>query len=157
MQTSRLLPMDSPPLSRGELEGDCLVSCECEEQPPPNLPLNKGEESNGIGLCADVLHQMEQHAFSSTGEVCGFVYENHYAPVPNLSDRADHFYCDPSSLARVLFQYGEPTAIFHTHPNGCLELSVEDRRMWYYSNSTMIVGCIRDGRLWWKMYGKPGD
>ena len=107
-------------------------------------------------VSANVLRQMEQHAFSSMAEVCGFVYENHYVPLPNRSPRSDQFYADPSSLARVLFEYGEPPAIFHTHPDGCLELSEEDRRMWYYSNSTMIVGCVTDGRLRWKMYGKPG-
>ncbi len=103
------------------------------------------------------LKEMEQHASSSSNEVCGFVYESHYAPLTNLSGTANHFYGDPSGLARILFQYGEPRAIFHTHPNGCLELSTEDRRMWYYSNSTMIVGCITNGRLRWKMYGKRGD
>jgi proteasome lid subunit RPN8/RPN11 len=107
-------------------------------------------------LSGNVLHQMEVHAFSSKGEVCGFVYDNHYAPLPNLSGKADQFYADPSTIARILFQFGEPVAIFHTHPNGCLELSGEDKIMWYYSNSTMIVGCVRDGWLRWKMYGKPG-
>ncbi|MCI0411245.1 hypothetical protein L0222_00420 [bacterium] len=108
-------------------------------------------------LPALLLKEMEQHASSSSNEVCGFVYESHYAPLTNLSGTANHFYGDPSGLARILSQYGEPRAIFHTHPNGCLELSTEDRRMWYYCNSTMIVGCITNGRLRWKMYGKRGD
>jgi proteasome lid subunit RPN8/RPN11 len=96
------------------------------------------------------------HASSSSGEVCGFVYDNHYAPLLNVSDKTNCFYADPSALASVLSKYGEPAAIFHSHPNGCLELSEEDKTMWYYSNSTMIVGCVTDGRLRWKMYGKPG-
>jgi proteasome lid subunit RPN8/RPN11 len=130
MQTSGLLAIDSP-------------------------PLNKGDES--MVLSPNILQQMEAHAFSNEAEVCGFVYGNHYVPLPNLSRSKDHFYGDPSTVARILFQHGEPVAIFHTHPNGCLELSVEDRTMWYYLNSTMIVGCVRDGQLRWKMYGKPGD
>jgi proteasome lid subunit RPN8/RPN11 len=108
-------------------------------------------------LSENLLNQMEEHAFTSPGEVCGFVYKKHYVPLRNLSAKVDHFYADPSALAHVLSQQGEPFAIFHTHPNGSLELSAEDRAMWYYSNSTMIVGCIKKGRLRWKMYGKPGD
>jgi proteasome lid subunit RPN8/RPN11 len=108
-------------------------------------------------LTFNTLRQMKEHAQSSESEVCGFVYCDNYFPLPNRSGGVNRFHGDPSVVARLLFQYGEPLAIFHTHPNGCLELSDEDRRMWYYSNSTMIVGCIQDGRLKWKMYGKPGD
>jgi proteasome lid subunit RPN8/RPN11 len=132
------------------------------------MPPNAAEMSAGIlpalmsagfqpAISSDILRQIEEHAASSNGEVCGFVYDKHYVPLPNLSSKEDQFYGDPSTLARILFQFGEPVAIFHTHPNGCLELSVKDKRMWYYSNSTMIVGCVRDGRLQWKTYGKPGD
>ncbi len=101
--------------------------------------------------------EMKTHACSTVQEVCGFVYEQHYFPLPNIAGVQDRFYADPASLASVLAQHGEPLGIFHTHPNGSLELSGEDRRLWYYSNSTMIVGCVRNGQLWWKMYGKRRD
>lgn len=122
-----------------------------------NRALSNDSAPLSICLSPGVVHQMEHHAFSSAGEVCGFVYENHYEPLPNLSGQAHRFYGDPSAVVRGLLQHGEPFGIFHTHPNGSLELSGEDKRMWYYSNSTMIVGCVTNGQLRWKMYGKRSD
>jgi proteasome lid subunit RPN8/RPN11 len=104
------------------------------------------------------LDQIEAHALSEAGEVCGLIYPHRYLPLRNISPRPDReFYADPSELARCLFLYGEPLAIFHTHPTSNLELSTEDNKLWYYRNSTMIVGCIDEGRLRWKMYGNRGD
>jgi proteasome lid subunit RPN8/RPN11 len=101
-----------------------------------------------------LLPEIEAHASSTDGEVCGFIYENRYIPIPNISDRHDRYYADPHVLARVLSQYGEPDIIFHTHPNGNLELSSEDQRLWYYVNSTIMVASRSEGHLRWKMYGK---
>ena len=110
-------------------------------------------------LLPEVLDQMEAHALTESVEVCGLVYEHRYLPLRNISPFANRtFFADPAELARGLFLYGEPRAIFHTHPDHSnLELSVEDRKLWYYRNSTMIVGCIDDGRLRWKIYGNRGD
>ena len=110
-------------------------------------------------LLPEVLNQMEAHALTECVEVCGLVYEHRYLPLRNISPFAGRtFFADPAELARGLFLYGEPRAIFHTHPNHSnLELSVEDRKLWYYRNSTMIVGCIDDGRLRWKIYGNRCD
>ena len=110
-------------------------------------------------LLPEVLDQMEAHALTESVEVCGLVYEHRYLPLRNISPFAGRtFFADPAELARGLFLYGEPRAIFHTHPNHSnLELSAEDRKLWYYRNSTMIVGCIDNGRLRWKIYGNRGD
>jgi proteasome lid subunit RPN8/RPN11 len=105
-----------------------------------------------------VLDQMQAHALSASGEVCGFVYGKHYRALRNIATTPDkNFFADPVDLAHALFLHGEPLAIFHTHTDGNLGLSVVDRNLWYYRNSTMIVGCIYDGRLRWKMYGNRGD
>ena len=108
-------------------------------------------------ISSEVLSDMEHHATSSQSEVCGLVFEHGYVRLENVSEARDRFYANPAQLARTLSVYGEPLAIFHTHPNGNLALSGEDRRMWYYRSSTMIVGCMRNGRLHWKMYGNRGD
>jgi proteasome lid subunit RPN8/RPN11 len=106
---------------------------------------------------AEVLLQMENHASSSSREVCGLIYDHGYVPIRNISNANDRFYGDPVDLARALASHGEPVAIFHTHPDGNLRLSSFDRRMWYYCNSTMIVGCMQNGQLRWKVYGNRGD
>lgn len=109
-------------------------------------------------LLPEVLDQMEAHALSESGEVCGLIFKNRYFPLRNVSPFVSRrFFADPVELAHGLFLYGEPLAIFHTHPSCNLELSTEDRKLWYYRNSTMIVGCIDDGRLRWKIYGNRGD
>ena len=103
------------------------------------------------------LPQIEAHAATSTGEVCGFVYPDKFIPLPNLDPRGDHFYADPRVLAKTLANFGEPEIIFHSHPNGNLNLSAEDLRLWYYTGSTMMIGCMFRGRLRWKIYGNRGD
>ncbi len=120
---------------------------------------SKGPDKGAMNdaFTAEVLLQMEVHASSSPSEVCGLVYEQLYLPLENVSGSDDRFFGSPAELARALSSYGEPVAIFHTHPNGNLQLSSADKKMWYYSNSTMIVGCIRNGRLHWKVYGNRGD
>ena len=104
-----------------------------------------------------ILQQIQTHASSSPGEVCGFVYGDRYIPLPNVELRNNRFFADPRSLAQALARFGEPEIIFHTHPDGNLELSAEDRRLWYYTNSTMMIGCMLKGRLRWKLYVKRGD
>jgi proteasome lid subunit RPN8/RPN11 len=119
------------------------------------MPDNK--RTTALSLAASVLFEMEMHALSKSEEVCGFVYPDHYQPLENVLKSSRAFYADPAQLARTLSLYGEPPAIFHTHPGGNPELSEADRKLWYYKNSTMIVGCVRDGQLRWKMYGNRGD
>jgi proteasome lid subunit RPN8/RPN11 len=106
---------------------------------------------------ASLLPRIEAHASTANAEVCGFIYKDCYIPIPNVSDRQDRYYADPRVLAKVLSKHGEPEIIFHTHPNGNLQLSQEDQRLWYYINSTMMVGCMAGGHLRWKMYGKRSD
>ena len=122
--------------------------------------MQNGTQNNRDGLAVlpdEILKQMSAHAASEPIELCGFIYENHYEPLTNVLRSPYRFYADPAQVARMLSCYGEPLAIFHTHPNGNLHLSDEDRSLWYYRNSTMIVGCIRDGHLHWKMYGNRSD
>jgi proteasome lid subunit RPN8/RPN11 len=108
-------------------------------------------------ISVEVLAAIERHARSDdNGEVCGLVYRDRYIPLRNVSGSKHRFYADPAELAVTLSRYGEPQAIFHTHPDGKLKLSAEDLRMWYYSNSTMIIGFLEKGRLRWKMYGNRG-
>ena len=123
-----------------------------ELQPPTSSPLHKGEE-----CLISLLPQIEAHASSTNAEVCGFVYKDRYIPIPNKADRPEQYFGDPQTLARVLNQYGEPEIIFHTHPDGNLKLSQKDRRLWYYVNSTMMVGCMSGGHLRWKIYGDRKD
>ena len=108
-------------------------------------------------VSAALLSDIEAHAASTDAEVCGFIYENRYVAIPNVANHSNRFYGDPGTVARVLNKHGEPEIIFHSHPSGNLELSEEDRRLWYYTNSTMMVGCMSGGRLRWKMYGKRSD
>jgi len=100
---------------------------------------------------------MQSHATSSEAEICGFVYGDRYIPLPNNASNRDRYSADPRALAGALASFGEPEIIFHTHPNGNLEPSAEDRRLWYYTNSTMMIGCMVRGRLRWKLYGIRGD
>jgi len=106
---------------------------------------------------ATLLPQIEAHASGVETEVCGFIYQDQYIPIPNIASGHDRYFGDPQTLARVLNHYGEPEIIFHTHPNGSLELSSEDRRLWYYVNSTMMVGCMSGEHLRWKIYGDRKD
>jgi len=104
-----------------------------------------------------LLREMEKHAASSAGEVCGLVYRDRYIPVGNRSVTSDRFDAEPADLARALAEYGEPVAIFHSHPGGNLSLSKTDQQMWYYINSTMIIGGFAGGRFHWKTYGYRQD
>jgi proteasome lid subunit RPN8/RPN11 len=108
-------------------------------------------------LSGRVLAEMEAHARSGSVEVCGLVYRERYVPVRNLSGSPDRYTADPSELAKALRAYGEPLAVFHTHPNGILAPSGQDHNQWYYTGSTMIIGCIRRGRFEWAVYGDPRD
>jgi proteasome lid subunit RPN8/RPN11 len=108
-------------------------------------------------LLSSLVPQIEAHASSAQKEVCGFIYKTRYVPLANTDISSTHFYADPRALARTLAQYGEPEIIFHTHPNGNLELSAEDEKLWYYTNSTMMIGCMIEGHLRWKIYGKRSD
>ena len=127
-----------------------------------SLPAERLEQAASLSeqscLLPEVLDQMEAHALAESGEVCGLIFKNRYFPLRNVAPFASReFFADPGELAHGLFLYGEPLAIFHTHPGCNLELSTKDQKLWYYRNSTMIVGCIDDGRLRWKIYGNRGD
>jgi proteasome lid subunit RPN8/RPN11 len=91
----------------------------------------------------------EQHAVSSPQrEVCGFVYHDRYVRLTNIAEDPNSFRADPAEVAQCLARYGEPSAIFHSHPNGCSEPSLSDLRLAsYYKNSTIIIGIINNGGL----------
>lgn len=96
---------------------------------------------------AELFAEMERHSLSSRDrEVCGFIYKDRYVPLTNLSADPHSFYADPSEVLLSLVRYGEPSAIFHTHPNGQEQPSLQDRQS-YYSNSTIVIGTIHDERL----------
>jgi proteasome lid subunit RPN8/RPN11 len=99
---------------------------------------------------------IEQHALSDPDhEICGFLYLDHYLPLKTVSNDVAHFQAEPSELARAITKYGEPLAIFHTHPNGPLDPSLEDLASPYYINSIMIIGKIQDGKLQYRMFSPP--
>jgi proteasome lid subunit RPN8/RPN11 len=91
----------------------------------------------------------EHHAFSSPHrEVCGFVYPDQYVRLTNISHDPNAFVADASEIAKCLSHYGEPLAIFHSHPNGSSQPSARDLQLAsYYRNSTIIIGVIVKGRL----------
>jgi proteasome lid subunit RPN8/RPN11 len=98
--------------------------------------------------------EMEQHALSEPErEVCGFVYKNFYLPLRNLASDHRSFYADPADIAIALARYGEPEAIFHTHPTGFEAPSETDWKLSYYSSSTIIIGILERKRLYVKEYG----
>lgn len=102
---------------------------------------------------SELLQAMERHARSDlTNEVCGFVYADHYLPLPNKNPDSSHFEAEPSALARGLASCGEPVAIFHSHPNRILALSSEDLAQAYYNNSTIIIGTIERDKFEYRMY-----
>ena len=85
---------------------------------------------------------------SADREVCGFIYENRYVPLTNIAKDSRTFIADPAEVAVILARYGEPVAIFHSHPNGSPNPSEEDVRLAsYYLNSTILIGRIINGRL----------
>ena len=143
----------------------------CGNSPKANASNNNGfwtlrpqpfgasiDASESPAALSNVFLAMEAHAKTNPrGEVCGFVYKDQYVRLENISGSNHRFYASPMALAKALADYGEPDAIFHTHPNLNLGLSREDRKMWYYIRSTIIVGCMHQGRLQWKMYGKRSD
>ena len=93
--------------------------------------------------------QIARHALSSPDrEVCGFVYSDRYVPLTNIAHDPWMFIADPAEVATALAHYGEPVAIFHSHPNGSLHPSVQDLRLKsYYINSTIMIGKIVNGIL----------
>jgi proteasome lid subunit RPN8/RPN11 len=95
------------------------------------------------------LKGAERHALEcAEREVCGFVYENTYIPLTNIAKDPRIFIADRSEVAKALAHYGEPLAIFHSHPNGNLKPSEEDMRLAsYYNNSIILIGRIVDGKL----------
>lgn len=99
-------------------------------------------------ITQEVFAEMEKHALTNQHrEVCGFVYEDRYVPLANLAVDSFSFFADPVQIASALARYGEPIAIFHTHPNGSAEPSLADIKQSYYYNSTMLIGKIVNGRL----------
>jgi proteasome lid subunit RPN8/RPN11 len=93
--------------------------------------------------------QIAEHTLSSPDrEVCGFLYHDQYIPLTNVAADPRAFIADPTEVAIALERYGEPLAIFHSHPNGSPEPSVQDLRLAsYYNNSIMLIGMIVGGRL----------
>jgi proteasome lid subunit RPN8/RPN11 len=105
-------------------------------------------------LHPELLRQMEMHALSAgDAEVCGLVFQDRYVRIDNVSDDPLRFLADPAQLAQALSLYGEPDAVFHSHPDGNLLLSAEDSSRHYYVYSYIIVGCVRSDRLQWKIRG----
>jgi proteasome lid subunit RPN8/RPN11 len=100
-----------------------------------------------------ITEAMKKHALTMPDrEVCGFVYQDFYYPLNNLAHGSISFYADPADVAFALAHFGEPAAIFHTHPTGTNSPSEIDVSMSYYNNSTMIIGIIRDGKFTFKEY-----
>ena len=96
---------------------------------------------------------MEEHARTcGASEACGLVYKNAYFPIQNSATAVNRHYADPGQLAHILARYGEPAAVFHTHPRRNLSLSHSDIELFYYSYSTMIIGSLQDGRLILRAY-----
>jgi proteasome lid subunit RPN8/RPN11 len=125
-----------------------------------NWPKNKDRaptSSREIFLAGPILAQMEAHTRTAEGEVCGLLYQNRYVPLTNLSSVDNRFEADPVELARSLHNFGEPLAVFHSHTNGNLDLSVRDLELCYYTNSTMIIGSIVSSQFRWKVHGNGRD
>jgi proteasome lid subunit RPN8/RPN11 len=103
----------------------------------------------------DLRAEMKEHAESFPGEeVCGLLYPGRYVRLTNrANERQVRFAADARELARALAMYGEPAAIFHTHPKGPLVPSQADLEQIYYINSTMIVGKIEAGNLQLGLFG----
>jgi proteasome lid subunit RPN8/RPN11 len=100
-----------------------------------------------------VTQAMVEHALSMPDrEVCGFVYHDFYYPLNNLAHSSVSFYADPAGIAFALAHYGEPSAIFHTHPMGVNAPSELDLNLSYYINSTMIIGSFIAGKFDLKEY-----
>ena len=95
-----------------------------------------------------VIQDMKKHALGMPDrEVCGFVYQDFYFPLRNLADSSVSFYADPVEVAFALAHYGEPEAVFHTHPDGTDSPSGSDRKLSYYSNSTILIGTLHGDTL----------
>ncbi|HSP07287.1 MAG TPA: Mov34/MPN/PAD-1 family protein [Acidobacteriota bacterium] len=97
----------------------------------------------------EVKRRIEDHARSSPDrEVCGFVYPERYVPLRNQSADPRRFEADPRDIAAALARYGEPLAIFHSHPGGPAQPSVSDLREYYHISSSIQIGCpAEDGRM----------
>ena len=105
-----------------------------------------------------VLHEMTQCALlDPEKEICGFVYFDRYVPLTNQVSSANMFVADPASLARTLASFGEPDAIFHTHPNGILHPSEEDNTRWYYPRSILIIGTVAKCDFQFKAFRNAGQ
>jgi proteasome lid subunit RPN8/RPN11 len=100
-------------------------------------------------MLANNLKDAERNALESPErEVCGFIYENKYIPLTNIAKDSRTFIADPTEVAVALVRYGEPLAIFHSHPNGSLGPSAKDLELAsYYNTSIIIIGAIIKGRL----------
>jgi len=85
-------------------------------------------------------------------EVCGFVYSDRYVSLTSQRSSRTTFVADPGCICRPLARFGEPDAIFHSHPNGILRPSVEDLLQWYYPRSVLIIGTIVDGQIKYKAF-----
>ena len=106
-------------------------------------------EPPAIQIPSVLFAEMEEHSRANADrEVCGFVYHDRYVRLTNIAKDPNSFRVDPSEIAQCLARYGEPSAIFHSHPNGSLHPSHQDLKLRsYYINSTIIIGKIINGRL----------
>ena len=101
---------------------------------------------------------MELSALSvPESEACGFIYSDHYIPLPNQSPDGSKFDASPESIAHALARFGEPAAIFHTHPNGILHPSPQDVTRWHYPRSVLIIGTITGCLLKYKAFCNAGE
>lgn len=106
-----------------------------------------------IRIKPELVAVIEGHARSDLkNEVCGLLYPDRYLRLKNSVSDPCRFEVDPAGLARALATYGEPLAIFHTHPNDGLIPSDEDLQQSYYKNSIMIIGSIVSGKFEYRGY-----
>ncbi len=85
-------------------------------------------------------------------EVCGFVYSDRFVSLTTQESSATMFVADPACVAHALALFGEPDAIFHTHPDGILNPSTQDFAGWHYPGSILIIGTIADGQFKYKAF-----
>ena len=96
---------------------------------------------DGILMNPEIQRSIEEHARSSPDfEVCGFVYSERYVPLRNRSEHPRRFEADPRDIAAALARYGEPLAVFHSHPHGPAHPSVSDLQNFHYISSSMWIG-----------------
>lgn len=101
---------------------------------------------------------MKQIALSEPEkEVCGFVYSDRFVSLTVQECSANMFVADPACVVRALALFGEPDAIFHTHPNGILNPSARDLKGWHYPRSILVIGTIDHSQLKYKAFRNASE